>query len=402
MYTKEYFDYMLERRGTKSSQWDGCNAKFGEDPSVEMLPMWVADMDFRVPQEIRECLHRRVDTQAYGYRIQDPAFFEAIVNWQKKRHNWNVKCDWITFVPGAIQGFIYAIRSCTAEGDGIIVQSPGYSPFAEGTELNSRKVVYNQLTEVDGRWKIDFEDLEKKVKDPKNKLLLLCNPHNPVGRAWSKPELEKLGRLCLENEVVVVSDELHSDLIIDKTKKHQVMAAVSEEILQNTITVNAPSKTFNLAGLQTAYTIIANETLRKKYRESVAADRIYNNMNWFGPDVLCTAYNQCEQYVDALCDYIGQNMDYMGEFLKENLPAVKWKKPEATYMAWVDFRGTGMSAEEIENCIVKKAHIGAELGTWFGPGGIGFIRFNLACPHKKLEQAMKQLKQACVEMPDRK
>ena len=239
---------------------------------------------------------------------------------------------------------------------------------------------------------VDFEDLEAKVKDPSNKLLILSNPHNPVGRAWTKEELEKLGNLCADNNVLLISDEIHADLMMGG-HKHQAVCAISEKIRQNTITHYAPSKTFNLAGLQTAYAIIPNDEMRAKYMKGLNANRIFN-MNWFGSAALEAAYNHCDGYVTALCDYVTANIDYMADFLKEKLPMLKMEKAEATYMVWVDFRGTGMSTEEIETFIAQKAHIGTDMGTWFGPGGEGYLRFNLACPRKLLEKALNQLESA--------
>lgn len=391
-YTKEYFDYDLDRRNTRSMKWDGCNAKFGVDPSVEMVPMWIADMDFRAPQEVVEALKQRVECQAYGYTTKPDSFYDAIINWVDRHYHWKVQKDWIVFTPGVIPGYTIVIQSFTEPGDGIIVQTPVYYPFMDGVNNNGRKLVLNPLKEENGHWTMDFEDLEAKVKDPANKLLILSNPHNPVGRAWTKEELEKLGNLCADNNVLLISDEIHADLMMGG-HKHQAVCALSEKIRQNTITHYAPSKTFNLAGLQTAYAIIPNDEMRAKYVKGMNANRIFN-MNWFGSTALEAAYNHCDGYVTALCDYVTANIDYMADFLKEKLPMLKMEKAEATYMVWVDFRGTGMSTEEIEAFIAQKAHIGTDMGSWFGPGGEGYLRFNLACPRKLLEKALNQLEAA--------
>ena len=232
---------------------------------------------------------------------------------------------------------------------------------------------------------MDFEDLERKVKDPDNKLLILSNPHNPVGRAWTAEELTRLGDLCAENGVLLISDEIHADLMM-KGVKHTSVGTLSEKIKKNTIVHYAPSKTFNLAGLQTAYAVIPNNELREKYIKGLNANRIFN-MNWFGSAALEAAYDKSGNYVDALCDYVNDNMDYMVRYVQERLPMLHMKKSEATYMVWVDFRGTGMSTEEIESFIDQKAHIGVDKGSWFGPGGEGYLRFNLACPRKILDSA---------------
>lgn len=392
VYTKQYFDEYLERRGTRSTKWDGCNEKFGVDPSVKMIPMWIADMDFRSPAEVIDALAERVKTGAYGYCTKPDCFYDSIIRWVKRRYHWDIKREWIVFTPGVIPGYTIAIQNFTAPGDGIIVQSPVYYPFMDGVKNNGRKLVLNPLIETNGKWYMDFEDLEEKVKDPDNKLLILSNPHNPVGRAWTVEELERLGNLCADHGVILVADEIHGDLMMGDSKHHAV-CGISGKIRDNTIAQYAPSKTFNLAGLQTAYAIISNDKIREQYIKGLNANRIFN-ANWFGPIALETAYNQCEDYVTALCGYVNANMDYMKAFLDKRLPQIKMEKPEATYMVWVDFRGTGMSVEEIETFIVREAHIGVDMGTWFGPGGAGYLRFNVACPRCTLEQALNQLEQA--------
>lgn len=394
-YTKEYFDRYIERRGTRSIKWDGCNDKFGVDPSIEMLPMWIADMDFQAPREVIEAVTKKAEEGIYGYSTKPDSFYESIQRWVKARYGWDVKKEWIIFTPGVIPGFTIAIQNFTDPGDGIIVQTPVYYPFMDGIRNNGRRIVENVLQEKKGYYTIDFEDLEEKVKDPKNKLMILSNPHNPVGRAWTKKELERIGNLCADNGVVLVSDEIHADLMM-KGHHHQAMCAISEKIKNNTITNYAPSKTFNLAGLQTAYAIIPNDDMRRVFNEGLTANRIYN-MNWFGPVALEAAYNSCGNYVEALNEYLDGNMDYMKSYLEENLPQLHMYKPEATYLPWVDFRDTGMTSEEIEHFIAHKAHIGVDMGSWFGECGRGFLRFNVACPRKTLEKALEQLKEALSE-----
>lgn len=394
-YTSAYFDAYLERRGTGSIKWDGCNEKFGVPAAEEMIPMWIADMDFRSPREVIEAIVEKAKSQAYGYAVKPDSFFQAIIRWVERRYHWKVEKEWIIFTPGVIPGFHIAIQNFTKPGDGIIVQTPVYYPFMDGVKNNGRKLVLNPLIERDGDWFMDFDDLEEQVKNPDNKMLILCNPHNPVGRAWTKEELEQLGTLCAENDVLLISDEIHADLIMNGSK-HQAVCAISEAFQRNTITHYAPSKTFNTAGLQTAFVIIPDQKIRETFIEGLNANRIYN-LNWFSAAVLETAYNQCEGYVDALCAYVDANMDYMKQFLEQKLPMLKMNKPEATYMVWVDFRGTGLSTDEIEHFIAHKAHIGVDMGTWFGPGGEGYLRFNLACPRKILEKALQQLETAILD-----
>lgn len=391
-YNQTFFDTYLERRGTRSSKWDGCNARFGVDPSVELLPMWIADMDFRSPTEVVEALAQRVQTQAFGYTTVPDSFYDAILSWVERRYHWKIQKEWIVFTPGVVPAFNVAYQAFTQPGDGIIVPSPSYYPFFDGVRNNGRKVVACPLVEADGYWTLDFDLLERQVKDPDNKVLILSNPHNPTGRCWTAQELERLGTLCAENGVILLSDEIHADLIMEGGC-HTCVGTLSQRIVDNTIFHFAPSKTFNLAGLQTAYTVIPNPELRQRFTAAITANRVIN-MNWFGQVALETAYNRCEGYVDALCRYVSANMDYMADYLKENLPMLNMRRSEGTYMVWVDFRGTGMTTEEIERFIIHDVHIAVDLGTWFGAGGAGFLRFNLACPRMLVERAMEQLTQA--------
>ena len=395
IYTKDYFDYGLDRRNTRSTKWDGCNEKFGVDASVDMIPMWIADMDFRSPQEVAEAVMERAKAGCYGYTTKPDSVYEAVIRWVRERYHWEVKKEWILFTPGVIPGFNIAIQNLTKPGEGVIVQTPVYYPFMEAAKNNGRKLVSNPLIEQDGRWTMDFADLENKVKDPNNKMLILCNPHNPVGRAWTAEELERLGNLCADHGVILISDEIHGDLMMGGSR-HQATAALSEKIRDNTITQYAPSKTFNMAGLQTAYTIIPNDQVRAAFIKGLNANRIFN-LNWFGSAALEAAYERSGNYVEELCAYMDANMDHMKRFLDARLPELKMEKPEATYMVWVDFRGTGMSTEEIESFIIQKARIGVDMGTWFGEGGAGYLRFNLACPRKILDGALQRLETALKE-----
>ena len=392
-YGKEFFDSYVERRGSRSIKWDGCNAKFGVDPDVEMLPMWIADMDFPAPAEVVEATVERAKHGVYGYIInRTDSFVEAIASWISRRYGWEVKPEWIVFTPGVIPGFNIAYQMFTHPGDGVIVQTPIYYPFMDGVRNNGRTMVVNQHIETDGYYTMNFAELEQQVKDPANKILIMANPHNPTGRCWTAEELEKLGSLCADNGVLLICDEIHADLIMAGAK-HCSMGTLSEKIRQNTIFHYAPSKTFNLAGLQTAFAVIPNDAIRAKFEQGQNANRIIN-MNWFGQVALETAYDKCEEYVTGLCDYVNANMDYVVNYIGKNLPDLKIRKSEGTYMVWVDFRGTGMTTDEIEHFIIHKAHIGVDMGTWFGPGGEGWLRFNLACPRFLVEKAMEMLSEA--------
>ena len=341
-YDTPFFDTYVERRGTRSIKWDGCNAKFGVDPAVEMLPMWIADMDFPAPAEVVQTVVERAEHGVYGYIINRPdSFPEAIQGWIRRRYGWEVKKEWILFTPGVIPGFNIAYQTFTRPGDGIIVQTPIYYPFMDGIRNNGRTMVVNQLIETDGYYTMNFVELERQVKDPANRILIMANPHNPTGRCWTREELERLGNLCADNDVLLICYEIHADLIMEGAK-HTSLGTLPEKILQNAILHYAPSKTFNLAGLQTAFVVIPNDAVRAKFEQGLNANRIFN-MNWFGQVALETAYNRCEDYVAGLCRYVSANMDYMAAYLKENLPQLKMRRSEGTYMVWVDFRGTGMT-----------------------------------------------------------
>lgn len=391
-YDKAFFDAYIERRSTRSVKWDGCNEKFGVPENVDILPMWIADMDFKAPEEVVQAVTQRAGEGIYGYITKPDSFYESIIHWVARRYHWTVEREWITFTPGVIPGFNVAYQNFSDPGDGIIVQTPIYYPFMDGIHNNGRKMVVNPLIEREGEWYMDFDLLEQQVKDPANKILIMANPHNPTGRCWTREELERLGDLCADNGVLVICDEIHGDLIMEGAS-HCSMGTLSQKIRNNTIFHFAPSKTFNLAGLQTAYCIIPNPEIRAIFEKGMNANRIFN-MNWFGQIALETAYNRCEDYVTGLCAYVNANMDYMADYLRENLPMLKMKKSQGTYMVWVDFRGTGMATEEIERFIIEKARIAVDMGTWFGPGGEGFLRFNLACPRCLVEEAMHRLSNA--------
>ena len=391
-YDREFFDTYRERRNTRSVKWDGCSERFGLDADQELLPMWIADMDFPAPNEVVEALVQRAQTGIYGYITKPDSFYRAIMDWIGRRYGWAVEQDWIRFVPGVIPGFNIAYQQFSQPGDGILVQNPVYYPFMDGIRNNGRRMVVNRLLENDGYWTIDFAALEQQLSDPNTKIMIFPNPHNPTGRCWTRDELERIGNLCADHGVLLIADEVHADLLMGG-RKHISVGTLSEKIRNNTILLHAPSKTFNLAGLQTAYAIIPNEEIRRRFDAGIDANRIFN-MNWFGQIALETAYRECEDYVDALCAYVEENMDYVASYLQEHLPMLKMRKPEGTYMVWVDFRGTGMSTEEIEHFIIHKAHIAVDMGTWFGQGGEGFLRFNLACPRCLVERAMKQLTEA--------
>jgi cystathionine beta-lyase len=384
------FDEAIDRVGTNSFKWDGFEVRFPGLDAKGSIPMWVADTDFRAPQVVIDALIEKVKFGIYGYPCgQDDQFNNAVIQWIKNRHGWQLKPEWIVFTGGVVPAINFAIQAFTEPNEGIIVQRPVYYPFMRAIHNNRRRVVNNALRFDGQRYRMDFDDLERKAQDPNHKLMILCNPHNPIGYVWGREDLERVATICMENKVLLFSDEIHSDLIM-KSYKHIPVSMLSEAIAQNTITAYAPSKTFNLAGLKTSAIVIPNERRRQQYADALnrcnAAD-----INDFGRTALIAAYTHGADYLRQELEYIEANFDFAVEFGKKRLPQIKMYKPEGTYLAWVDFRNTGLSADEIDKSIIEKAKVAGDLGRWFGPEGSGFIRFNFACTRATLEQALLRL-----------
>ncbi|HZK55670.1 MAG TPA: MalY/PatB family protein [Desulfosporosinus sp.] len=393
------FSEYINRMGTDSAKWDGFEERYPGFDSRGCIPMWVADMDFKAPQEVIDAIVEKGKFGVYGYpRSKGDSFDKAVIDWIYKRHAWKLSKEWIVPTAGIVPAVTYAIQAFTQEGQGVIIQPPVYYPFKQTIKKNKRIVIKNSLM-LDPKtynYAIDFEDLEHKVKDPNNKLLILCNPHNPMGRVWSVDDLRKIGELCLNNGVLVFTDEIHSDLIF-KGYKHTPLGMLSDSINQNIITAYSPSKTFNLAGLQTSAIIIANKKIRKKYVNQLEINCV-GNLNVFGTTALQAAYNHGEQYLTELLEYVEANIDYAIDYAEKNLKGVRILKPQATYLVWMDFRGTGLSADEIDALVIERAKVAADLGRWFGEEGAGFLRFNFACHRSTLEKALGQLKSAIDQL----
>lgn len=378
----------IPRQGTNSIKWDTLKGLYGRE---DLIPLWIADMDFEVAPAISRAIQERAKHPVYGYIYCSDQYYESIIRWMKRRHDWEVKKDWIVFTPGVVPALSYAIKAFTEPGDCIIVQSPVYHPFYSSIESNGRKVVTNPLIYKDGRYTMDYEDLEKKI-DSKTKLLLLCSPHNPVGRVWTKEELMKLGEICLKNNIIIVSDEIHFDLVY-KGYTHTVLANVSPELRDNCIVCTAPSKTFNLAGLQVSNIIIPNEELRKKYSMELEKDHILRP-NVFGEGALIAAYDESEDWLDSLMDYLEENKDYFIDFIEKKIPQLKVVKPEGTYLLWVDCSGLNMNSKELNDFFLKECGLVLNHGEIFGEEGKVFQRFNIACPRPILEEALKRMEEA--------
>lgn len=382
------FDEPVNREGTNCIKYDLREETFGVK---DVIPMWVADMDFNTPDFIVDSLRNRLNHEIYGYSLRPPEYFLSIVEWLKVRHNWSVKKEWISYCPGIVPALNFSTLAFTKPGDGIIVQPPVYFPFFSAVELHGRKLVYNSLSEDDGKWIMDYNSLISSI-DGNTKMIIISNPHNPIGRVWTPDELTTLADICLKNNILILSDEIHCDLILPGFT-HTPIASLSEKIAGITITCIAPSKTFNLAGLSTSSVIISNPVLRKSFNRIV--DNLHvGNGNIFGTTASIAAYSQGHQWLDALLDYIDHNIEFVVDYCRKMIPEIVPVPPEATYMIWLDCRKFGMTGKELQNFFVTKAGVGMNEGSTFGPGGEGFMRMNLAATHQTVIKAMEQIEKA--------
>ena len=388
---KYNFDEVIDRTNHHSVKWDEMKTKFGDIPN-DVLPMWIADMEFRSPKPVIEAIKKAAEHGIYGYTSRPDSYYQAIIDWMERRHNWKVKKDWLAYSPGVVPALSLIIRAFCQPGDKVVVQPPVYYPFFRVIENNGCHVVNNPLKFSNKKYFMDYDDLERKIDDPRVKLLILCSPHNPVGRVWQKEELIILGEICLKRHIIVVSDEIHADILF-KGYKHTPFASISPTFAHNSITCTAPSKTFNLAGLQTSTIIIPN----KKYY------RIYNNIldslaldenNVFGLVALEAAYKDGEEWLEQLLSYLNENLKFLMKYFEEKIPKIKVIKPEGTYLVWLDCRQLGLSTKDLNNFILKKARVALDDGYWFGAEGKGFMRINIACPHSFLEEALKRIEKA--------
>ena len=383
------FSQVIERNNTLSIKYDF--AKERKKPSG-LLSLWVADMDFPVAQEIKDALIERCNHGIFGYSEVKTPYYEVIAKWYQEKFNWPTKKQWLVKTPGVVAAIANAIRAFTNIGDAVLIQKPVYYPFFLTIEDNQRKVVNNSLVYKNGRYEMDFVDFEEKIISHKVKLFVLCSPHNPVGRVWNKEELLKIGDICLKHKVIVVADEIHADFVY-QGHQHQVFANLKTDYQEITVTCTAPSKTFNIAGLQVSNIFIANENLRKKFKQELKKTA-NADINVMGLIACQAAYSQGEDWLRQVKIYIAENLEYVKTFLRDNLPQVKLVEPEGTYLLWLDFRELNLTEEELEDLIINKAKLWLDGGTMFGTEGVGFQRINIACPQKILIQAFTQLKEA--------
>ena len=409
------FDKITNRKGTNCLKYDFAVER---GKPADVLPLWVADMDFPVSEEISKSLHAAVEHGIYGYTQPKDAYYNAVMNWMERKHNWKTKREWIVKTPGVVFALGAAVKAFTDPGDAILIQNPVYYPFTNIIRDNNRKVVdntlvYHPVTErtvvpvttddvseqqinnvgtVSPAYQIDFEDFERKIEQEHVKLFILCNPHNPVGRVWTVEELQKLGEICLRHHVIVVSDEIHNDFVYPGYE-HTVFANVDPRFAEFTLTCTAPSKTFNLAGLQISNIFIPNENLRKAFKAEIDKTG-YDEPNALGVVACEAAYRAGEDWLDQLKAYLLKNLNFLRDFLQEKIPQIHLVEPEGTYLVWLDCSELGITGKELDQFIVDKAGLWLDGGSMFGPSGAAFQRVNIACPQATLELALNKLKEA--------
>lgn len=381
------FDQVIDRSGNRASKYDERVMKFGTD---KVIPLWVADMDFKTAQPIIDACVKKAEEGIWGYTSRPASYFEAVKGWEKRRNNWDVDTSLMSWSLGVVPALSVLVKIFSHTGDKVMIQTPVYSEFYDVTEAWEREVVENKLVEENGTWHIDFEDFEKKAKEVK--IFLLCSPHNPLGIVWSREDLQRMADICIANDVLLVSDEIHSDLIFHG-RKHIPTATLSTEIAGKVISCVSATKTFNLAGLQASTTIFPNMEMKKKF------DRFWMNMdihrnNAFSSVAMEAAYNEGEEWLEQLLEYISGNFDYIKEYCDKYIPKIKPSVPDATYLVWLDCRELGMDNDQLRSFMIEKAGLGLNEGYTFGRSLSGYMRLNAACPRSVLEQAMKQLKEA--------
>jgi cystathionine beta-lyase len=390
---KKYnFDEIVPREGTNCIKYDAREKMFGNG---SVLPLWVADMDFKTPEFIADAVKKRAEHEIYGYTFKPDSYFSSIVGWMKRRHNWEIQKEWISFSPGVVAGLTLAVETFSKPGDEVLVQPPVYFPFFDTVKGTKRKMVENPLKLRNGRYTFDFDDLKSKISE-NTRLLLLCNPQNPGGMVWTKEELQELSDICLENKIMVISDEIHSDLIFNGYK-HTPFATLSEEAAQNCMICMAPSKTFNVAGLSTSLVIIPNKTLFNRYERTMGVGHLGMG-NIFGSVALEAAYTHGDEWLEQMLVYLWDNFRLLDDFFKSRLPKVRVMKPEATYLVWLDFTAYGMNDTKLLKFVVEQAGVGLNNGGKFGTGGDGWLRINIGCPRSILKEALESLGKAFAQL----
>lgn len=368
-------------------KWDYQEKRIG---TTDALPLWIADMDFAAPPCVIEAIQKRAEHPVYGYNGVSDRLYSAAQQWIKNRYGAHAQTEWMTAIPGIVYGLYFAVEALTSVGDEVIIQPPVYPPFFQAIKNKNRKIVENPLKENNGYYTMDFEHLESIITE-KTKMIFLCSPHNPVGRAWTREELERLAEICLRHQIIIVSDEIHADLIYGK--KHIPIFSLSEEISKQSITFISGSKTFNIAGLYTSIAFTENETILKDFQSAIEKSGS-GSINLFGVEALTAAYEGGEEWLEELLVYLHSNAEYISTFLKENIPSVKMSVPEATYLGWMDFSSLQLSDKELEHFLIHDAKVWLNMGSAFGKEGSGFARINFGCHRSTLEEALKRIETA--------
>lgn len=375
------FDEIIDRRGTNCVKWDSAD-------NHDVLPMWVADMDFRAAPAIIEALSRRVDHGVFGYTRVPQSYYEAVTGWFSRRHGWNIDKDWIIYTSGVVPALSAVIKALTVPGDKVLIQTPVYNCFFSSIRNNGCEIVESPLVYADNTYSIDFEDLERKASDPKVKGMILCNPHNPAGRVWSRDELIRIGEICIRHSVVVIADEIHCELVMPGYE-YTPFASISEEFSRHSVSCVSPSKAFNIAGLQIANIVCADAGRRAKIDRAININEVCD-VNPFGVIALQAAYNEGAEWLDQLLEYIYDNYEYMRSFCEEHLPDFPITKLEGTYLVWMDCRKFGMTSVELEKRLIEDAGLWLNAGTMYGQDGEGFMRWNIACPRARMIEGLKR------------
>jgi aminotransferase class I and II len=381
------FDEVVCRKHTDALKLEALAPRWGR---TDLLPMWVADMDFKTPPFIVEVMKKRMECEVFGYTARPESWYEAIISWQARRHQWTITKEMISFVPGVVPALAMAVQAFTERGEKVMIQQPVYNPFAQVIRNNHRELVNCPLELKDGQYHINFEVFEEKIKGCK--LFLFCHPHNPGGRVWTREELQKVAAICAQNNVIIVADEIHADLTLPPYQ-HIPFATVSEEAAQNSVVFASPSKAFNMAGLATSYAVIANPTLRRRFESYVEGNELAVG-NVFAFNTVVAAYNKGEEWLQQMLNYVQGNVDEVIHYIGKYIPQLKVIVPQASYLVFIDFSALQLSQKEIVALCTDKAHLALNDGAIYGEEGKGYMRINLACPRSVVKQALIQLKEA--------
>lgn len=377
------FDTVINRRGTNSYKWDIVKEE-------DVIPLWVADMDFKAAPAILEALKKRVEHGVFGYTLVPDSYYEAIINWFARRHNWQIDRSWIIYTTGVVPAVSCAIKALTLPGEKVLIQTPDYNCFFSSIKNNGCEVAENELVRRGDSYEVDFEDFERQCADEKTTVFLLCNPHNPAGRVWTKEELERMNDICLAHGVRVISDEIHCELVMPG-HRFTPFAAISDACRGNSVVLNSPTKAFNIAGLQIANIICADPAMRRRIDRAVNINEVCD-VNPFGVVALQAAYNESEEWLDSLNHYIWGNYLALKEFIAKELPRLEVTRLEGTYLAWVDIKATGLTSDEAYGKLMKEGRVYVNSGTMYGRrAGEGYLRINLACPRATLLEGMKRM-----------